>query len=58
MTDKVQVQPLLVPLTYLPGQSRPVPLLMAQEWHRVLEDMARRINELEARIDAAGIPAA
>ena len=58
MTDKVQVQPLLVPLTYLQGQSRPVPLLMAQEWHRVLEDMARRINELEARIDAAGIPAA
>jgi len=58
MTTEIKIQPMLVPVAYLEGQQRPFPLYMTQEWHRALEDMARRINELEARIDAAGIPAA
>ena len=51
MTTKVLVPPALVPVAVRQPDGQ---LLIAREWQRLLEQMAARINELEARVTALG----
>lgn len=51
MAQKVILPPALVPIAQQQPDGQ---LLVSSQWQKVLEQMAKRINELEARIVALG----
>ena len=56
MTTSVKIQKEFVPIgtVNLPGLGQ-VPVYVTNEWRRPLEELAKLVAELQARLDAAGL---
>lgn len=55
-TEKAQIQKQNVPLATFDGpDGKQVPIYMTKEHHQPLERLARLVNELQARLTAAGL---
>ena len=53
-TPKIQKEFVPIGTVNLPGQGQ-VPVYVTKEWRRPLEELAKLVAELQARLDAAGL---